>query len=64
MLKIISQFYVHTSFGTLVLLADWYQQQESKHEVSTEITDLTEKLVSSQHSFYTTELSRHQQALC
>lgn len=64
MLKIISQFYVHVSFGTLVLLADWYQQQESKHEVSTEITDLTEKLVSSQHSSYTTGLSRHQQAPC
>lgn len=64
MLKIISQFYVHASFRTLVLLADWYQQQESKHEVSTVITDLTEKLVPSQHSSYTTELSRHQQALC
>lgn len=40
MLKIISQFYVHTSLGTLVLLADWYQQQEIKHEVLTVITDL------------------------
>lgn len=33
MLKIISQFYVHTSLGTLVLLADWSQQQEIKHKV-------------------------------
>lgn len=51
MLKVISQFYVHTSLGTLVLLADWYQQQESKHEVSTVITDLTEKIVSSSTQF-------------
>lgn len=42
MLKIISQFYVHASLQTLVLLADWYQQQKSKHEVSTVITDLRE----------------------
>lgn len=40
MLKIISQFYVHTSSGTLVLLADRYQQEESKLEVLTVIRDL------------------------
>lgn len=46
MLKIISQFYVHTSSGTLVLLADRYQQEESKLEVLTVIRDLIQKLVS------------------